>query len=318
MKITETQLKQLVAESLKKVLVESTDEWVESPYPMDDENNNGVDRVTPGDSLPMGCGNVKPRLNVFNPKYNSPKNLKFSQLRSTIVNTLRNYEQSKQSYKLADVAADLSKRYGFPYENVLSSIVKSYKFHDCHYADDEYEVMKESRNMKSTIKLKESDLRNIVKNAVIGVLNESMAADAAKRVIKEISINTLDNAERKSGGWDGYTRLYKDAGYGSRVHKAIDEIEEVLQYYAYKLENGQAKKLLTYLDPLRDFFNRKGKQAANFTDAREDERNAAEKELLAKAKEMFNKDIPELSDEEYLAVLSKCSPRTQEYAKVFW
>ena len=177
---------------------------------------------------------------------------------------------------------------------------------------------KTNKNMKNTIKLKESDLRNIVKNAVVNVLNESMAADAAKRVIKEISINTLDNAERKSGGWDGYTRLYKDAGYGSRVHKAIDDIEEELWYYAYKTGSGQAKKLLTYLDPLRDFFNRKGKQAANFTDAREDESNAAEKELGAKAKAMFNKDIDELSGEEFDAVLSKCSPRTQEYAKIFW
>ena len=158
---------------------------------------------------------------------------------------------------------------------------------------------------KQTVTLNESALRQIISESV-------------KKVVKEISIKTLDNAERKSGGWDAYTRLNKDAGYGSEIHKAIEMIESELEYYAYDLNNGQAKKLISYLDPIKNFFNRKGKQAGKFTDAREDETNAAEKEIEAKAKEMFNKRSSELSEEECETVLNNCSPRTQEYAEIFY
>ncbi len=158
---------------------------------------------------------------------------------------------------------------------------------------------------RQTVTLNESTLRQIISESI-------------KKVVKEISIKTLDNAEEKSGGWDTYTRLNKDAGYGSEVHKAIETIESELEYYAYDLNNGQAKKLISYLDPIKNFFNRKGKQAMNFTGAREDEGDAADKEIEAKAKEMFNKRGSELSEEEYETVINNCSPRTQEYAETFY
>lgn len=158
---------------------------------------------------------------------------------------------------------------------------------------------------KKVIKINESILRQIVSESV-------------KKVVKEISIKTLDNAERKSGGWEDYTWLNKNAGYGSELHKAIDTIEENLEYYAYKLNNRQAQELLRYIDPIRNFFNRKGEQARNFTDARENESIAAKEEFEAKAKEMFNKSGNELSEEEFEAVLNNCSPRTQEYAETFY
>ena len=153
--------------------------------------------------------------------------------------------------------------------------------------------------------INESDLRKIV-------------AESVKNVVKEISLKTLDNAERKSGGWEDYTWLNKNVGYDSELHKAIDTIEENLEYYAYKLNNVQAQELLRYIDPIRNFFNRKGEQARNFTSAREDERNVAEEEIESKSKEMFNKSSNELNDEEFEAVFSKCSPRTQEYIETFW
>lgn len=157
---------------------------------------------------------------------------------------------------------------------------------------------------KNIVKLNESQLHQVI-------------AESVKRVVNEISLKTLDNAHQKSGGWNTYTYLKKDAGYGSRVYEAIRTIEDELEYYASKVNNRQAKELLSYLDPIRDFFNRKGEQALNFESSVEDEQSAAEREFETKSKEMFNKSVRELSDEEYDSVLSNCSPRTREYVDVF-
>ena len=158
---------------------------------------------------------------------------------------------------------------------------------------------------KNVVRINEGQLKKIV-------------VESVKSVVKEISLRTIDNAERKSGGYESYRNLNNKSGFGSRVHDAIGVIENELEYYANSLHNGQARKLISYLDPIRDFFNRKGEQASNFTDAREDERNAAEGEFDAKAREMFNKNHRALSDEEYEAVLRSCSPRTQEYAEIYF
>lgn len=113
-------------------------------------------------------------------------------------------------------------------------------------------------------------MRKITEQQLRGIINESI-----KKCLNEISFDKLEKADF-------------DAGLDNDVEKSLDKIQHQLEYFSNSL---QAKKCLEYLEYIKAFIIRKGKQKENFTDAVYDREKAYRDKLQQLFRKRYNRNL---------------------------
>lgn len=126
--------------------------------------------------------------------------------------------------------------------------------------------------MKKTIKINESQIRNIIRN----VLNEIGSATIDRALRNSPEINRNDDAFKNRSipfDWD-----YPTAANGIRyIKEVLDAYEE--SYHGYG--DAQVKRCQVYLKYITDFLRRKSKQQGNLSKGYEDYRYEEEYSFYA-------------------------------------
>ncbi len=136
--------------------------------------------------------------------------------------------------------------------------------------------------MKNNIRLTESQLRALV-------------SEASKKVLNEISLDTIGNAENQSNNWrrgdyDPWdSDAWKDIINYNDIFDAIRDINIALEKLGGDYPTEQ--KFLGYLEEIWNFFERKESQHENFKKTERRKNHETRNEILQRAKQFGATDL---------------------------